>query len=417
MALALPRTRATSPLGWLRITFRITCMAALLAIGVPLYYLARLITRHNPVPRLFLGAIAWIAGVQIRSEGERVRRGAFLLANHVSWIDIPAISAVTGSAFVGHDGLAAMPLLKWLCAMNDTVFVARHDRTSVAEQVERVRTALSDTGALTIFPEGTTSDGTGLLVFKSSLISALEPLPAGIALPAPGGEEELGLMIGRIYSTPLDRSRPLWEAWVIEGLKHDRFGFVIKVHHSAVDGAAGAEIMTELFDLDPTGRDLSEVEQVPTEHVPTDVELLSYAAMSKAKVYSDAFGLIGRTARSVNNLVSGIRNPARRHGAIPLTAPRTPFNASITPDRSVAFARVPLDEVKAIKCALDVKVNDVVLALCAGTLRKYLEDTDALPDEPLVAVRVRRARERSEQHPQPLAQGCHGSSPFCRSTR
>lgn len=182
MALALPRARATSPLGWLRITFRITCMAALLAIGVPLYYLARLITRHNPVPRLFLGAIAWIAGVQIRSEGERVRRGAFLLANHVSWIDIPAISAVTGSAFVGHDGLAAMPLLKWLCAMNDTVFVARHDRTSVAEQVERVRTALSDTGALTIFPEGTTSDGTGLLVFKSALLSALEPLPAGIAV-------------------------------------------------------------------------------------------------------------------------------------------------------------------------------------------------------------------------------------------
>lgn len=207
-----------------------------------------------------------------------------------------------------------------------------------------------------------------------------------VVCPAPGGRRELALIAGQIASEPLDRSRPLWEAWVIEGLKHDRFGFVIKVHHSAVDGAAGAEIMTELFDLDPTGRDLSEVEQVPTEHVPTDVELLSYAAMSKAKVYSDAFGLIGRTARSVNNLVSGIRNPARRHGAIPLTAPRTPFNASITPDRSVAFARVPLDEVKAIKCALDVKVNDVVLALCAGTLRKYLEDTDALPDEPLVAV-------------------------------
>lgn len=88
----------------------------------------------------------------------------------------------SGSAFVGHDGLASMPLVKWLCRMNRTVFIARHDRTSVAEQVEAVRAALSDSGALTIFPEGTTSDGTGLLPFKSSLLSAFEPLPAGIAV-------------------------------------------------------------------------------------------------------------------------------------------------------------------------------------------------------------------------------------------
>ena len=149
---------------------------------VPLYYLLRLVTRHNPAPRLFLGGVAWIAGVDLRVEGEQVRRGAFLLANHVSWIDIPAIAAVTGSAFVGHDGLASMPLLKWLCTMNDTVFVARHDRASIAHQVEAVRRALSDTGALAVFPEGTTSDGTGLLPFKSALLSALEPLPPGIAV-------------------------------------------------------------------------------------------------------------------------------------------------------------------------------------------------------------------------------------------
>ena len=182
MALALTRPRAVSPLGWLRITLRLTAMAVLLLACVPLFYLLRLFTHHNPMPRLFLSGVAWIAGVHLRSEGERVHRGAFLLANHVSWIDIPAIAAVTGSAFVGHDGLASMPLLKWLCAMNDTVFIARHDRASVARQVEQVRTALSDTGALTIFPEGTTSDGTGLLPFKSALLSALEPLPDGIAV-------------------------------------------------------------------------------------------------------------------------------------------------------------------------------------------------------------------------------------------
>lgn len=179
-ALAVPAT--LSPLGWVRVTLRLAAMLALLLASLPLYYLLHLFTRHNPVPRLFLAGIGRIAGVALRHEGEKVHRGAFLLANHVSWIDIPALAATTGTAFVGHDGLAAMPLLKWLCALNDTVFVARHDRASVARQIAAVRTALSDTGALTIFPEGTTSDGTGLLPFKSSLLSALEPLPAGIAV-------------------------------------------------------------------------------------------------------------------------------------------------------------------------------------------------------------------------------------------
>ncbi|HNJ47506.1 MAG TPA: lysophospholipid acyltransferase family protein [Novosphingobium sp.] len=179
-ALAMPRT--LSPLGWLRVSSRLLAMVLLLLVCIPLHFLFKLFTRHNLIPRFFLGAIAWIAGVEIGYRGEKVHRGAFLLANHVSWIDIPALAGATGTAFVGHDGLASMPLLKWLCALNDTVFVARHDRASVAVQVAAVRTAISDTGALTIFPEGTTSDGTGLLPFKSSLLSALDPPPPGIAI-------------------------------------------------------------------------------------------------------------------------------------------------------------------------------------------------------------------------------------------
>lgn len=182
MALALARPRTISPLGWLRIALRLPAMLCLLLACLPLYYIHRLLRLHNPWPRVFLGGVGWIAGVEVTHKGEKVHRGAFLLANHVSWIDIPALAGATGTAFVGHDGLASMPLLKSLCEMNDTVFVARHDRASVTHQIEAVRTALSDTGALTIFPEGTTSDGTGLLQFKSSLISALEPLPSGIAV-------------------------------------------------------------------------------------------------------------------------------------------------------------------------------------------------------------------------------------------
>ncbi len=157
-------------------------MAALLLACIPLYYLCRLLGLTNPAPRLFLSGVTALSGVRVTVRGQRAAGPVFLLANHVSWIDIPALSKITGCAFVGHDGLAALPLLKWLCKMNDTVFVARHDRASVAEQIAAVRDAMTDMHALTIFPEGTTSDGTGLLPFKSSLLSAFEPLPVGIAV-------------------------------------------------------------------------------------------------------------------------------------------------------------------------------------------------------------------------------------------
>jgi len=179
-------SRAIPFTGRLRIAVRVAAMIVLLLACVPLYYLFRLRGPHNPMPRVFLGGLVWLAGIDITVAGEpephAPRTGAFLLANHVSWIDIPAIAGITGAAFVAHDGLASVPLVRWLCAMNDTVFVARHDRRSVHDQVEQVREAIRDTGALAIFPEGTTSDGTGLLAFKSSLLSALDPLPAGIAV-------------------------------------------------------------------------------------------------------------------------------------------------------------------------------------------------------------------------------------------
>lgn len=157
-------------------------MLALLLACVPLYYICRIARLPNPWPRVFLGGIARIAGARVTISGAPARKGAFLLSNHVSWLDIPVISGASGSAFVAHSGLADVGLLKWLCEMNDTVFVARHERRSVHAQVEQVRAALTDTGALTVFPEGTTSDGRGLLPFKSSLLSALDPPPPGIAI-------------------------------------------------------------------------------------------------------------------------------------------------------------------------------------------------------------------------------------------
>lgn len=157
-------------------------MLAWLAICIPLYFAWSLIGPDNPWPGRFLGGVAWIAGVSLRTSGKRPSGGEFLLANHVSWIDIPAIAATTGAAFVAHDGLTSVPLVHWLCRMNRTVFIARHDRASVHQQVEQVREAVKGSGALAIFPEGTTSDGTGVLPFKSSLLSALDPPPPGVAV-------------------------------------------------------------------------------------------------------------------------------------------------------------------------------------------------------------------------------------------
>jgi lyso-ornithine lipid O-acyltransferase len=164
------------------ILLRLAVMLAWLICCIAFYYLWHGLRRHNPWPRIFLGGIAWLSGVDVRHEGPRPARGTLFIANHVSWIDIPAIAGATGTAFVAHDGLAGVPFVHWLCRMNDTVFVARHDRSSVTQQIEQVREAIHDAGALTIFPEGTTSDGTELLPFKSSLLAALDPLPAGIAV-------------------------------------------------------------------------------------------------------------------------------------------------------------------------------------------------------------------------------------------
>lgn len=184
--MTVPAARTARPqslTGDLRAALRLLAMLGLLLACLPLYGLWQVAgAKVNPWPRRFLAGIARIAGVRITVVGPVPRGGVFLLANHVSWIDIPVLSATSGTAFVGHDGLASLPLLRWLCEMNDTVFVARHDRASVARQVEQVRAALRDTGALAIFPEGTTSDGTGLLAFKSSLLSALVPVPPLIAV-------------------------------------------------------------------------------------------------------------------------------------------------------------------------------------------------------------------------------------------
>lgn len=137
----------------------------------------RLLRIGSPWPRLFLGTVARIAGARVTRIGTPVRRNVVFIANHVSWIDILAIAGATGCAFVAKAEVESAPVVGWLADLNRTIYVAREDRSGVAAQIARVREALAEVWAITIFPEGTTNDGLSLLPFKSALLKILEPAP------------------------------------------------------------------------------------------------------------------------------------------------------------------------------------------------------------------------------------------------
>jgi WS/DGAT/MGAT family acyltransferase len=208
------------------------------------------------------------------------------------------------------------------------------------------------------------------------------------ALPSPGGAGELAAFTAEIASRPLDRSRPLWEMWYVEGVEDAKVAIVTKVHHSAIDGMSGTELIAALYDLEPVPAPRLDVEIVPEyhpEHIPNDVELLTFAAASIARQPVLLVKNLRKSVRSVARVVNRVRGGESKAGW-PLTAPRLTLNGTITPHRKVAFADVSLTEVKKVKNAFGVKVNDVVLAVATGALRSYLDDRGELPDRPLVAT-------------------------------
>ncbi len=166
-------------LGWAALLLRLICWLLLLALIAPLAVVWRLFGLRRFWPQVYFRAFCAILGLRIRVHGQALGN-ALYLPNHISWMDIPALLATTGSAFVAKDDLAGSAIFRFLAALNDTVFIARDQRSTVSTQVEYVRQAVAGDGALTIFIEGTTGDGTGLLPFKSALLSALEPLPEGL---------------------------------------------------------------------------------------------------------------------------------------------------------------------------------------------------------------------------------------------
>jgi diacylglycerol O-acyltransferase / wax synthase len=206
-----------------------------------------------------------------------------------------------------------------------------------------------------------------------------------VACPAPGSEKEFGAMCGRITSTPLDRSRPLWELWVIEGLEGGKFAIVAKVHHSAVDGQTGAGLLIHFFSLTPDAGEPPPPVPIPQERIPTDGEMVEEALRERLRQPAAMWKLAKKTFENVTNVVQAHRDhPDEAAGAIPLTAPRCAWNGSLTAKRNAAVARLPLSGIKEIKNAFGCTVNDVVLAITSGTLRRYLEQRGELPDTNLI---------------------------------
>jgi WS/DGAT/MGAT family acyltransferase len=235
------------------------------------------------------------------------------------------------------------------------------------------------------------------------------------AVAPPGSDAQIAELVARIVGRPLDRRRPLWESYVIEGLPDDRFAILTKVHHATIDGAAGAELLVLMLDGDPEGDDIEGVEEEwKPERLPTDSEVLTRAAANLARKPGRAVVLATRTVRELgrttrnpvivaaaNQVRDGLRGPlgavlnvgrqrspeGQAVGPLPTSgAPRTPFNATITAHRRFAYRSTSLEMVKGIKNALGATVNDVVMAACAGGLRTWLDSHGALPDTPLIAM-------------------------------
>ncbi|MDR6788198.1 1-acyl-sn-glycerol-3-phosphate acyltransferase [Sphingomonas sp. BE138] len=162
--------------GWTRLA----ALAGALIVALALHGTWRLVRARSPWPRRFLGWVARIVGARVRVVGTPLTRDAVLLANHVTWIDIPALAGATGAAFVAKAELRDAPVVGWLCTLNRTLFVKRGDRMGVDAQVAALRAQLGGAQPVAIFPEGTTGDGVTLLPFKAGLLAALAPPPPDV---------------------------------------------------------------------------------------------------------------------------------------------------------------------------------------------------------------------------------------------
>jgi diacylglycerol O-acyltransferase / wax synthase len=224
------------------------------------------------------------------------------------------------------------------------------------------------------------------------------------ALPSPGSEEQLLLLASRIASQPLDRAKPLWENWLVEGLEGDRFALISKAHHALVDGISGVDLASVLFDLEPSPpAQQQELERWQPHRQPSSAELVVAGVRGMLGV---ATGMAARTVTAATRPVSSLgalRDRAEGVGEIVWAglnpAPETPLNVEIGPHRRFAVVRHQLDDYKTVKNTFGGTVNDVVLTVVSGGLGTWLQSrgirTEGLEMRALVPVSVRTDAHRN----------------------
>lgn len=208
-------------------------------------------------------------------------------------------------------------------------------------------------------------------------------------LPSPGGERELGILTSRLHSNQLDFRRPPWEIHIIEGLAGNRFALYVKIHHSLIDGVSGMRLLAHALTTDP-----DDVERPPLWAIPPK-KRKSLGKATQARHSGGKLSTLGQSVReqvdvagqlnsAVRRMVSAWRNEDDPMG-VPFDAPKSVLNGRIRGQRRYATQLYSLTRLKAIAAAADCSVNDIMLAICAGGLRRYLLEIDALPDKPLTA--------------------------------
>lgn len=224
------------------------------------------------------------------------------------------------------------------------------------------------------------------------------------ALPEPGGEDQLRRLAARVFSQQLDRSKPLWEMWLVQGLERDRFAVLTKTHHAAVDGIAGVDIGTVLFDLEPVVEPPPAANGWKAHPAPSTAELIARgagdAAAAPLKLVGRAIGAVRHPETATRRVVEALEGVGEVAGAFADPAPDVPLNREIGPHRRFTWSRSELATFKRIKDSLGGTVNDVVLAVVTGALRKWLHSrgirTEGLELRALVPVSIRTADQRGE---------------------
>lgn len=208
-----------------------------------------------------------------------------------------------------------------------------------------------------------------------------------LVLGGAGDDRSLADVVGDIASRQLPRDRALWEIWVIEGLAHGHAAVLVKMHHSIIDGVSGASVMGHLLDLEPAPAARPHAAPPPAKRPPSSLELIGRAVAARL---IEPISLARLAPTTAFRLATTVWRMGRRTDgaptAKPFDAPRTPFNATITARRSVAFTDVALADIKTVKNAFGVTVNDVITAVVGGALRRYLDDRAELPVRPLLAA-------------------------------